>query len=87
MIFLAGLIHLPLKYILAFSILIIFGHNILDYFAIEQNIFWSILHVNKLFILENGNFFMAGYPIIPWVGVMSLGYYFGSLYNSNVKIL
>ena len=44
MIFLAGLIHLKLKYVLIFSVLMIFGHNILDYFPVEKGILWSIIH-------------------------------------------
>jgi uncharacterized membrane protein len=87
MIFLAALIHLPLKYILIFSVLIIFGHNLLDYLTIEKSIFWSIIHEFGFFTLENGKIIAIGYPIIPWIGVMSLGYYFGSFYNPNIAPL
>ncbi|MCX2679890.1 heparan-alpha-glucosaminide N-acetyltransferase domain-containing protein [Galbibacter sp. EGI 63066] len=87
MIFLATLIHLPLKYVLIFSVLLIFGHNILDYLTIEKGIFWSIIHEFGFFTLENGKILLVGYPIIPWIGVMSLGYYFGSFYNSSKEPL
>ena len=37
----------------------------------------------RKFTLENGKILVVGYPIIPWIGVMSLGYYFGSFYDRN----
>lgn len=87
MIFLAAVIHLPLKYILIVSIIIVFGHNLLDYFTIEKTIFWSVLHEFSFFPMESGKLLFVGYPIIPWIGVMSLGYYFGSFYSSTTEPL
>lgn len=87
MLFLAALIHLPLKYILLFSMVLIFGHNMLDYLTVEKNIIWSIIHEFGFFTLENGKILVVGYPIIPWIGVMSLGYYFGSFYKASVDPL
>jgi uncharacterized membrane protein len=81
MISLAVLIHLPNKnLILLFSCLLIAFHNLLDNVHFENNILWSILH-------EYGSFKLPGftlnvvYPIVPWIGVMSLGYYVGQFYN------
>ncbi len=83
MIVLAGLIHLPRKIILIFSIIIIFGHNLLDGIDIKDNVFWSVLHqVNRHFIDET-HFIGTVYSLIPWVAVMSLGYCFGSLYETT----
>ncbi len=87
MIFLAAIIHLRLKYILTFSVLLIFGHNLLDSLTIEKGILWSIIHESGFFTLDDGKILLVGYPIIPWIGVMSLGYYFGSYYNSDKEPL
>ncbi|MEQ9403600.1 MAG: heparan-alpha-glucosaminide N-acetyltransferase domain-containing protein [Cyclobacteriaceae bacterium] len=84
MIFLAVLIHLPLMYVLIISVIVILGHNALDYLTIEKSIFWSILHEFSFFPFESGKLLFVGYPIVPWIGVMSLGYYFGSFYESNI---
>ena len=81
MIALAGLIWLPKKYILIFSCLLIFGHNLLDSVHFEGSILWAILHEFAFIDLGNGYTLFAVYPIIPWVAVMSLGYYFGDFYN------
>lgn len=83
MIVLAGLIHLPKKMILLFSLMIIFGHNLLDNVDIKDNIFWSLLHQRGLLWSDGTHAIFVGYPIIPWIAVMSLGYCFGSLYDSN----
>ena len=87
MIALAGLIHLPLKYILAVSLLLIFGHNLLDTIHIKDNVLWAILHEYAFFKLNNGFDFEVGYPIIPWIAVMALGYYFGSFYNTTYNCI
>ena len=83
MIFLAAIIHLKLKHILIFSLLMIFGHNALDSIQIGNQIFWSIIHEFNFIDLQSGRKLLVGYPIIPWIGVMSLGYYFGSFYDKN----
>ena len=81
MIFLAGLIHLPAKAILVFSCVLIFGHNLLDTIHFEGSILWTFLHGRGIFFTTPEHTFRVGYPIIPWVAVMSLGYCFGSYYD------
>ena len=83
MIVLAGLIHLPKKVILAFSIILIFGHNLLDGIDIKDNVFWSILHQPSLFFIDDTHGVRILYTLIPWIAVMSLGYCFGPLYDSS----
>ena len=83
MIVLAAVIHLPRKYILAFSLLLIFGHNLLDTVHYDGSFLWSILHEFKFFKLTESVEFVVGYPIIPWIAVMALGYYFGAFYDTS----
>ncbi|HOY13504.1 MAG TPA: heparan-alpha-glucosaminide N-acetyltransferase domain-containing protein [Saprospiraceae bacterium] len=83
MIVLAGLIHLPIKFILLFSLVLIFGHNLLDGIDIKDNIFWSILHQRNTHFIDETHYFGTAFALIPWVAVMSLGYCFGPLYNST----
>ena len=86
MIVLAGLIYLPKKIILAFSIVIIFGHNLLDNIHFEGSYFWSILHEYKQFEFIDGHKVLFAYSLLPWIAVMSLGYCFGSLYDSSFEV-
>ena len=83
MIALAGIIYLPKNIILLFSCIVIFGHNLLDSVDYEGSFMWAFLHEYAFFDLGNGYDFEIGYPIIPWVAVMSLGYYFGAFYNKS----
>ncbi|MHA4810219.1 DUF1624 domain-containing protein [Flavitalea flava] len=83
MIFLAGLIHLPHRYLILFSCVLIFGHNLLDSIHFEGSILWSFIHERKRFEIIPGHSIAAGYSIIPWVAVMSLGYCFGSFYDKS----
>lgn len=83
MILLAGIIHLPFKWIIAFGLILVFGHNILDGIRVPGNdaraYAWSTLHAFGVFNFR-GITVLAAYPVIPWVAVMALGYCFGSLY-------
>lgn len=99
MIILAGLIYLPLSAIAAFGLGMIFLHNFLDWIpALRVAGFrgpgTSVSWLDKLLILlhQPGFFPVAGpnspllfvlYPLIPWIGVMAVGYAFGSLYQMD----
>lgn len=84
MIVLAGLIHLPRSVILAFSCILIFGHNLLDSIHFDGSVLWSVLHETHKFEW-GGHVIRLAYPLIPLVGVMSLGYVFGSLYDPSFE--
>jgi len=85
MIVLAGLVHLPRKFILLFSCLLIFGHNLLDHVQLDGNFLWSLIHQNSIsfYKISDSSTLWVAYPIVPWIAVMSLGYYFGSFYDKN----
>lgn len=85
MVALAALIHLPLPALVAFGLVLVCGHNLLDplpaqaFGAFEW--LWRILHVPGF--LSGGdydpnrfNVFVA-YPLVPWIGVMALGFALG----------
>jgi uncharacterized membrane protein len=86
MIALAALIWLPLPVILSISIVMIAGHNLLDSIEVAGSggaaLAWAILHKQQGFPFYNKFIFVA-YPMIPWVGVMALGYCIGKLYSKR----
>jgi uncharacterized membrane protein len=88
MIVLAAAIYLPFRGILLLGIVLVAGHNLLDPLHVTGNeaaaVSWSILHEANLFRFENLTLFV-GYPILPWTGVMLLGYCFGSLYLPSTE--
>ena len=83
MIFLAVLIRLPNTFILIFSCSLIFGHNLLDSIHFDNNILWYLLHERSYFHFSVGPTLFSAYALIPWVAVMSLGYYFGTFYGNS----
>ena len=82
MMVLALLVRLPRNAVLAFSLLLIFGHNLLDQLHFPGNILWAILHKQDSFLLFQDFRVTVVYPLIPWIGVMSLGYCLGSYYDA-----
>lgn len=85
MIVLAALVHLPRNIILIFSVVIIFGHNLLDGVHFKGNILWSMIHEYGIFKFTDNFKLEVGYPIVPWIAVMSLGYWFGSFYEKSFE--
>lgn len=85
MIILAAFIHLPFKVMIALGVVMIIGHNMLDGIHVDGNgmdaIAWSIVHQFQGFPLSEHYFLFIAYPIVPWIGVMLLGYCFGYLYQ------
>jgi uncharacterized membrane protein len=83
MILLAGLIHLNDKLILAISLVIIAGHNLLDGVNMHDNFIPALLHSKTSFALPGSVVIGIDYPVVPWIAVMSLGYWFGRLYEKD----
>jgi uncharacterized membrane protein len=86
MIVLSGLIYLPMKAILAFSIVLIAGHNLLDGIHVAGNTLpafgWAVLHEQEPFFWHN-EVLLVGYPLIPFIAIMPLGYCVGQLYATG----
>lgn len=88
MVVLAGLVHLPGKLILAIGLIILFGHNALDGIHFDGNSFsaflWAELHEPKIFQYA-GKSFRTNYPVLPWIGIIALGYSIGGLFTSKIS--
>lgn len=83
MIALAGLVYLPDRAVLAISAALIALHNLFDGIRPDQlgpfGWLWQILHVQGL--LTASPAIVVAYPLVPWIGVMGLGYVFGAIYR------
>jgi len=87
MVLLAGLIFLPTPALAAFGLVLVLGHNIVDHYsqtlgpALENSHwtwFWQLLYFGGPVQLgEHGPVLFVLYCIVPWIGVMALGYVFG----------
>jgi uncharacterized membrane protein len=89
MIALSILVHFPKFFILAIGIILVAGHNALDGIGVPEpgvkKIFWSVLHAPGIYEVAGKNLFV-GYPVIPWIGLMALGYCFGNLYTPQFDV-
>ena len=89
MIALAGFIYLPLPLILVIGLAMVFGHNLLDNTHVPgegvSSILWSLFHELHFYTFKKPLF--VAYPIIPWIGVMALGYCLGQLYRKEMNAL
>ncbi|MDP9041569.1 MAG: heparan-alpha-glucosaminide N-acetyltransferase domain-containing protein [Bacteroidota bacterium] len=86
MIVLAGLIFLPRRIILIIGLVMVAGHNLLDNTRVPEHnamgFFWGILHEQKFFAIGHTHI-AEFYHLIPWAGVMALGYCLGSLFAKD----
>lgn len=83
MIVLAGLVYLPTWAITTFGLTMIFLHNAFDSVRAAQfggiGWLWTILHVPGALQPREGVVFYVQYPLVPWLGVMAVGYSLGKL--------
>lgn len=84
-IILASLLSLSPKLITAIGMGIISFHNLLEWFFQGSQSIWvkalSPLFVPSMFPLSEHLTFFIGYPLIPWLGIMLLGFGLGSLFE------
>jgi uncharacterized membrane protein len=85
MVVLAALVHFPTWMAGAFGGAMIVLHNLLD--PVQAASFgslaplWNILHAPGLLYAAPGRIVILAYPLIPWIGVMAVGYSLGAIYG------
>jgi uncharacterized membrane protein len=83
MIVLAALVRLPLPAVAAVGLVMIAGHNAFDGITPASlgpwGPLWTILHVPGGIPLAPDQMLYVAYPLVPWIGVMAVGYAFGPL--------
>ncbi|HEY6052191.1 MAG TPA: heparan-alpha-glucosaminide N-acetyltransferase domain-containing protein, partial [Thermoanaerobaculia bacterium] len=87
MVALAGLVFLPYHKIAAIGFVVVFGHNLLDRWlparydallASPRGWLWQILYLGGTVEAgPDGPLLAVLYSLVPWIGVIALGYAFG----------
>ena len=80
MIVLSALVFLPTTAIAGIGLVILFGHNLLDNVSCTFGAFnwlWEILHIKGVVFTVFGKRVILTYPLIPWIGLIAVGYSFG----------
>lgn len=84
MVALAGLIWLPRMAVLAIGVVIVAGHNLLDPINAAQlgefGLLWTFLHDGGPIMMGDQPIGLLGYPVLPWIGVIALGYGMGAIF-------
>jgi len=82
MVVLSALVFLPIRVIVAIGLILVFGHSLLDpikaYGAFPKDILWYVLHQDHTLLGKTTVSFH--YPVLPWIGLMALGYALGTFY-------
>lgn len=77
---LSGLIFLPFRVLVALGLAIVLLHNLLDPISSDQfgslAWLWMFIHESRYYQPWN---LVIGYPVLTWIGVIVLGYAFGSI--------
>src|SRR6478735_8932131 len=89
MVLLGLLIHLPYKIILAIGLILVVGHNTMDFPSLSEGLKGTF--VSNLFYFSRFTFytivqdhiFIVVYAFLPWTGVMLLGFCLGKLFESG----
>jgi uncharacterized membrane protein len=84
MVVLAGLVHLPAPVVGGIGVAVIVFHNLLDPIRPSDlgglAPLWNLLHDPGVFMV-GGLPVLAGYPVLPWAGLMAVGFAAGRLYD------
>ncbi len=90
--FLLGLIiHLPYKFILALSLIIVLGHNLLDIPeaapGFKAGFWWDLFHHGQFAIypFAPNHVIAIMYPFVPWFGLMLMGYSTGVFFTQQYQ--
>lgn len=88
MIVLAALMRLPRNVLIGLGLAILCLHNLLDPIRLVAGdpLFplWSMIHQRDTFALPFGFVAKTTYPVLPWIGVISLGYGIGPWFLPDV---
>jgi uncharacterized membrane protein len=91
MIILSLLIWLPYPAILGLGLVIVFGHDVVDFFEASHTgafgFWWDLLHHGSFtgYPIFGNHVLLIIYPFVPWTGLMLIGYGIGKLYNTSVE--
>lgn len=87
MLFLAVLIWLPYSFILIFGLLVLFGHNMLAGVQFPEgtamHAFWAFFYAGSGTEI-GGLYVFFLYPVLPYFGLVALGYALGAVFRSEV---
>ncbi len=90
LIILSRVANLPIRWLALAGLVIVFGHDLLTlvppFVSTPARLVWALLFRSDFFQFSPNFALIAGYPIIPWFGIMLLGYAIGPLITQSMKV-
>ena len=87
MVILGLVIWLPFSAILVIGLMIVLGHNSIDFAEATRKgnvpLWWNFLHLPTVVPLWGNHALGIFYPFLPWTGLMMLGYCCGKLFTNT----
>lgn len=86
MVFMGFFIFVPIRIAVALGVLLVAGHNILDFYPdLDMGLAGMLLFDGNFsyFPLFGNHGLVIIYPFVPWLGLMMLGYGLGTLYHPD----
>src|SRR5690606_28442101 len=84
MIALAALVWLPRAAVMGAGLAIVLGHNLLDPVSADAlggaALVWTFLHEGGPIFVGEAPIGLIAYPVLPWIGVIAVGYGLGPLF-------
>jgi len=88
MLTLSALVRLPRGVVAAIGLAIVAGHNLLDPVDVAPgtpaHAVWAVLHDRGFIELGEGLRARTSYPVLPWIGVIALGWSIGPWFGRGV---
>lgn len=85
MMILSALVFLPQKVVLVLGLILIFGHDALNFVRLSPQdsgyVIWTLLQQPGFISIDQTHGIFVSYPIIPWLGIMLAGYGAARLYT------
>lgn len=89
MVFLSLILWLPRSSLIVLGVALVAGHNLLDniHFPPDHGFYtlWTVLHDRGWIEITDTLRARVSYPLLPWLGVIVLGYAAGSWFTSDVS--
>jgi len=90
MLALAVLSALPRNILWLIALTLIFGHNLLTPISFQPGEWgyslWTLLHDRNYLVSEGVLKVKVSYPLLPWIGVIVLGYLTGPLFSKRITL-
>jgi uncharacterized membrane protein len=90
MVLMSLIVRMPVRWVAAFGLVMIFTHNLFDGFHVQNasglGWLWIIVHqVGFIPIIPKYGILFILYVLVPWVGVMAAGYAFGAIVTMEAQ--